>query len=412
MSFDSVVQYQQAFTGVFTDHHPPLMAWLWSKTNAIQDGPAGMLALHAALMWSGLWLFGEGAAMRGMRAAWLLPLLGFFPPIIGIEGLIWKDVSMAAALLFATGIAYRASAGGARAGWVAATVSLVAIFYAMAVRSNAPAAVGPVLVYWLYCVFPRLSARAAIRAGAVVLVLLLLVQWGVDTRLLHARRDHVSQFLETFDIAAIQCAGGDATIPAAFAHEAPGTTLCDAFDPRVVDKLYAAKVVGESTDRTALRELGRAWRRAIAGSPGKYLAHRWRVFSALLGIDVPDTSRLLWFPYSIARFYGLSFTFTANAITNAIGDGVTYANMANLYSGVVWVLLATAIALIAWRHRRTRGFSIEGALAASALCYLLPYFFVALAPDYRYFYWTIVASSVAALLSVLRGVSRAWPRSQ
>lgn len=407
-----MVQYQQAFTGVFTDHHPPLMAWLWSKTNAIWDGPAGMLALHAGLMWTGLWLFGEGAAMRGMRAAWLLPLLGFFPPIIGIEGMIWKDVGMATALLFATGIVYRASAGGARAGWVAATVSLVAIFYAMAVRSNAPAAVGPVLVYWLCCVFPRLSARAAIRGGAVVLVLLLLVQWGVDTRLLHARRDHVSQFLETFDIAAIQCAGGDASLPAAFAHEAPGTTLCGAFNSRLVDTLYAAGVVGESVDRSALRELGSAWRHAIIGSPGKYLAHRWRVFSALLGIDVPDVSRLLWFPYTVAGFYGLSFTFTANAITNAIGSGVAYANMANLYSGVVWLLLATTLALIAWRRRRARGFSIEGALAASALCYLLPYFFVAVSPDYRYFYWTVVATSVATLLTVLGGVARAWPRGQ
>jgi len=48
----------------------------------------------------------------------------------------------------------------------------------------------------------------------------------------------------------------------------------------------------------------------------------------------------------------------------------------------------------------------------SAIGYTLPYFFIAIAPDYRYIYWTIIATTIAALLTLLgqltpvRAVSR------
>jgi hypothetical protein len=416
VSIDSIAQYEQGLAGRFNDHHPPLMAWLWSLLGHITRGPSTMLVLHAALVWGGLWLFAEGAARRGLRHAWLLVLAGFLPPIIGIEGMIWKDVGMAAALLFATGLLYRASVHGARAGgWVAA-IAIAILFYATAVRANAPAATGPIAVYWAACVFPQVRARTAIRVGIGVLALLLLVQWGIDTRVLHARRMHASQVIETFDLAAIQCAGGDATIPPAFVRDGVhAKALCDAFDPRLVDLLYfdSGSPLQMSTDHSALRALGRAWRQAVVASPGLYIAHRWRAFTSLLGFGVPDAPRLLWSPYSVPNGYGI--TFTPNAVTGAIGVTVAFAHALGLYNGAAWLLLAGAVVLLLWRQRRQRArcdSAAAAALAVSAICYTLAYFFIAIAPDYRYIYWTIIATTIAALLALLgqltpvRAVSR------
>lgn len=412
-SLDTIAQYEQGLAGRFSDHHPPLMAWLWSVLGHAAGGPSTMLVLHAALVWSGLWLFADGAARRGLRHAWLLVLAGFLPPIIGIEGMIWKDVSMAAALLFTTGLLYRASAHGARVGgWVAA-VTVAILFYATAVRANAPAATGPIAVYWAACVFPQVRARTAIRVGIGVLALLLLVQWGIDTRVLHARRMHASQMIETFDLAAIRCAGGDATIPPAFVRDdARAKALCDAFDPRLVDFLYfdADSPLQMSTDHSALRALGRAWRQAVVAFPDLYIAHRWRAFTSLLGFGVPDAPRLLWSPYSVPNGYGI--TFTPNAVTGAIGATVAFANALGLYNGAAWLLLAGVVVWLSWRQRIRRDNRTAAALAVSAICYTLPYYFVAIAPDYRYIYWTIIATTIAALLVLLdrltpvRAVSR------
>ncbi len=377
------------------------MAWLWSRFDRVLRGPPGMLMLHVGLLWGALLLLAEGARRRGVRHAWVLLLTGLFPPILGIAGEIWKDVGMATSLLFATATLYFSSAGGARVRGPAATVALAAILYATAIRANAPAATGPIVVYWAYCVFPRLSLRKVLRIGIGVFLALIVVNWGIDTRLLHARRMHMTQMLEAFDIAGIRCAGGDATIPHAFVRRDPrALPICEGFDSRLVDLMYFGprSALQLDTDRGALRELGAAWRHAVVASPGHYLAHRWRAFTSLLGFGVPDATRLLWLPFSIANVHG--FVFEPNVVTDAIGAGVAISNAAGLYNGLAWLVVAFAVALIAWRNRG-RDVACEAALAVSAICYTLPYFFVALAPDYRYLYWTIVATAVGAVLTLL-----------
>ncbi len=417
MSVDSIQQYEQSLTRLYSDHHPPLMAWLWSLANHVVQGPQAIFMLHAALIWSALWLFAEGAARRGIRHGWLLVAAGFLPPILSIEGMVWKDVGMAASLLFATATIYRASAPtgefvadvGGRIGRIPAAIALLFIFYAMSVRVNAPAAAVPILVYWTVCTFAHAPWRTTLRTAGALLAMMLLLQWGLETRVLAARRDHVAQVLELFDVAAIRCGGGDAAIPAAFIRNQPhAMPLCAAFDSRDADLLlfipYAPLAM--TTDRSALRELGRAWRHAVAGSPGIYLAHRARAFAAVLGFGIPDAPRIYWAPFSVGNPYAI--TFTPNTLTDAIGHAAAFCGTLALYNGLPWLLAAFVVAAFAWR-RRAQDIRCEAALAASAITYTLPYFVVALAPDFRYVYWTVMASLLAALLTLLsrvRAVSR------
>ena len=54
MSTDSAVQILQARQGVYSDWHPPAMAYLWGLLESITvPGPAGMLILQSALIWGG-----------------------------------------------------------------------------------------------------------------------------------------------------------------------------------------------------------------------------------------------------------------------------------------------------------------------------------------------------------------------
>src|SRR5260370_15822462 len=54
MSPDSVEQFAQARSGLFTDWHPPIMSLLWRLADKLLPGPFGMLLLDNLLFWPGM----------------------------------------------------------------------------------------------------------------------------------------------------------------------------------------------------------------------------------------------------------------------------------------------------------------------------------------------------------------------
>jgi hypothetical protein len=421
VTVDSLAQFEQAIAGAYTDAHPPLMAWVWARLLHIVPGAAGMLWLHASLLWAALFLFADGAVAHGARHTWLVVAAGFVPPILGTAGEIWKDVGMAAALAFGAAIVYRAGARGERIGRVAALLALVPLFYATAVRANAPAATGPVLVYWAMRAWPRVSLRRACGIAVGVLTVFLLTQWGFE-RAIDAKRMHFAQVLETFDLAAIACGGRHGGAPPRippifFQQGSDAASLCRAFDPTRVDSLYSRPTspLRQDTDRTGLRELARAWRHAVLANLGAYLAHRATAFAAVLGFGASNAERSIWIPFSVANPYGLDYAY--NAVAATIGASVAVTAALGLYNGVPWLALASVVAFAGLR-RRDRAQALETCLALSALAYALAYFVVGIASDYRYLYWTVLASAVAGALSLARdprwsdGLARAWGRAR
>jgi hypothetical protein len=364
-----------------------------------------MLVLQAAMMWSALLLVADGARRRGLRRAWLVVAVGFLPPIIGIEGEIWKDVQMASSLLLAFALVYRGEVAPDRshAAWMIA--GLVPLFYGMAVRANAPTAVLPVAVYWASALLRRASLRRALAIGTVLVGAMLGAQAFVDRVLLEARHDYIAQFLAAFDIAAIRCAGGDATIPAALLR--PGAldaAICAAFDPYKVDFLFAPAnaPLARATNPATVDALTTEWLRAIRENPAIYAGHPVRAFGALMGFGThdDDIQRPVWIPSSIPNAYG--FEFEPNFATRAIGASAAVARVVGLYDGWIWLVLSGVVLAAFYRRRRdVRCNAGAAVLAISALMYALPYVFIAIAPDYRYLYWTVVASAVAGVLALL-----------
>src|SRR5687767_2684643 len=54
MSPDSISQLMQGRRGLYSDWHPPVMAWVWGMVDRVVAGAAGMLMLHNVLFWSAL----------------------------------------------------------------------------------------------------------------------------------------------------------------------------------------------------------------------------------------------------------------------------------------------------------------------------------------------------------------------
>lgn len=411
MSIDSNAQYVQAVLRNYGDQHPPVMAWLWGWTDRMVRGPGGMLLLHLAWLWGGLFAVAEAARRRALRHSWAIILVGFLPTTLSILGVIWKDVGMACALVCAVGLTSLAASSTRRPRILLLIIAMLLIAYATMIRANAAAATLPVAWLCAGTAFRIKRWRRALGAGVGIVVVTLGVQQVVEHYGLEARREHLSQMIMLYDLAAIECAGGPASIPPHYRSAAyDAAAFCDHYQSTQVDALFfeSASPLRVSGDEHEFSELRSAWLRTIVAEPIRYLRHHNRAFASLLGVrKASTTDRLL--RQSYWELNPAEFPFEGNVVSRAIDATTDALAHAGPFSGIVWLVLA-AVLLIRSRPL-ARAPRIEVALLASSILYFLPYYFLSLAPNWRFIYWSVLATAIAGVLIGLRALT-ARHRSQ
>ena len=122
---------------------PPMMSWVWGALDAVRPGPVGMWFLQTGMFFAGLGFF--IAAVGNFRWAFLIPLIGFFPPVLAVLTTIYKDTQMGAALLLAVGLL--AFSERQAAAWPLLIVPII-LTYAIGVRYNAIFSTIPLFLWW------------------------------------------------------------------------------------------------------------------------------------------------------------------------------------------------------------------------------------------------------------------------
>jgi hypothetical protein len=141
-----------------------------------------------------------------------------------------------------------------------------------------------------------------------------------------------------------------------------------------------------------------AWRRLVFDHPHAYLAHRWRAFRALLGLQ-EQVQAWVWVgedlvgadlvPNSPGRLQ-------ARLQRGALGLATTW-----IMRPYVYLLLVAALTLFGFADRNR----VVIALGASALASELALLFLSPTPDFRYSLWLVV-SALVMLFVTLRSRSR------
>ena len=167
MSPDSFAILIQARTGIFEDGHPPLMAAIWRQIDGIVPGPIGMLVLHLALFYGGFYLiFRWGAQRYGYFIVPVFFVVGMSPPIIGILGAIWIDITMAGFFIMAIGLFLAGYANQKDSRRVMLLLSaLVLATLGLAVRHNGAAGAFPLIAFFI---FQSMRTQAEDSASACV----------------------------------------------------------------------------------------------------------------------------------------------------------------------------------------------------------------------------------------------------
>ena len=106
MTYDAKYVYEDIAKGALGDWQSPVMTVLWGVIDPIAPGAGSMFLLIAATYWLGFGLLSLALARRGRRVALLLPLLAMTPPAFVFVGIIWRDVLFAVCWLLAASIAF------------------------------------------------------------------------------------------------------------------------------------------------------------------------------------------------------------------------------------------------------------------------------------------------------------------
>jgi hypothetical protein len=400
MSEDSFTQLAQARASDYTAHHPPLMALFWKPLDALLPGPGLLLVLQAALAWSGAALF-LSLVFRGWGAPAALLAFCLWPTVFSYLGTIWKDVQLGVALLWGVALTLAADRlGWRRALWVAP----LAFFYGAAVRLNGMTAILPLAVWWGWVAARPTGWRRRLLVGSLAGLVLTVATWG-GIRAVNGwlTRDHPipppEQALYIYDLIGLTGGSGTNYIPDYILRQPEARSihwLLQLWYPNTLSAIfYDPGNLQFTSDPEKLATLHAAWFRAVRDHPGLYFRHRLIMFEYLLGANTP----FVHYPFHDGMVKNdMGFSFLRTPLNVAVMSVLRDLKDSLFFRG--WAYLVAALALGVGGLLTRRLDAAGAALFASALGYALPYFMICPTGDFRYLWWTVLATLLLALTLV------------
>jgi hypothetical protein len=418
MSNDSLASLKQARTLEFTSWHPPIMALIWSVLDHLVRGPALMLVAQAMLYAaaaSKLCVEAFPALMRQFPRALVVLPFALFPPVLALNGMIWKDVWMSALLLLALAYLFRMASAVDRKSRLGAFVMVVlASLFATAFRHNAIAATAGLLAGACYFLWPDRLIALRLLASCMMGVLLagmLVLLVSTATRLI-AKPAHVTTPILMHDIAGIIVESGEPAVAGRYALSlAPGLSDKPKRFVRDIKRTYTPAAAGPIL-RTSRRpdapfainvydldhdaaSVKRAWLGMVKRYPGAYLRHRSHAFACLLQLCGTEG----WAKHSYVLNPAYVDVEGSNPMQSVLRRLFLSPAWVRIYAPAFWlvvVLLGGAIGLA--RIRSRPGLLIFMVLSAVGLAVSL--FFTSPIESYRYMHWIILTGWTAVWMAL------------
>lgn len=291
---DSIGQYQSALSGVYGDHHPALMSFLWRYMDKIHPGFGTMFFLQILLQYVGLTLI--FATLKDQPhiqkcPAWLLVLyiIPWWPQNFLYSYLIQKDTVFTFSFLSLCGILAWHTIKKQTLKWPSLLAVFALLVLGIGVKYQAQfCAIAPLL--WLG--FHQARRRPVFIRGLLSLFFALITYGTVNEINYHLvpdkQKSHSWQFVKLFDLAAISIASDLDFIPD---YNKTATydfgKIKERFQENAVDPyIYheSDNILQVTRDPSNEEDLQKRWRQAIWHHPWAYLKHRFVTFSyCLLG---------------------------------------------------------------------------------------------------------------------------------
>jgi hypothetical protein len=392
MTYDAKFVHQDIATQTLGDWQSPAMTVLWAWIDPIAPGSASMFLLIAALYWLAFGLLGIAVAGRSVWLAALPPVLALAPPALVFVGIIWRDV------LFSV------TWGNGRTRLPLQILGFVLCAFGALLRPNALIAAPILAAYIIWPLQFRWKRVAMIFVPAVIIffAVVQLVYYG----LLGASRQHPLQSIMVFDLGGISHFAQENQFPVSWNESEQRLLLNGCYRPTEWDiywRLEPCQFVMHKLEKEeklfGTPAVTDAWRRAIERHPVAYFEHR----AAFMWNFLAGSNLTMW----VADIEKPSATvFPDRKAFNAVRAIHDALKPTPLFRAGTWLLLCVATCGWAWQRRETREGAFAIGVCGAAAIYVLAFFAVGVASDFRYAYWAVLAG-LAAIPVLLDTATRA-----
>jgi hypothetical protein len=398
MTYDAKFVYEDIAKGAMGDWQSPVMVWLWGLIDPIAAGAGSMFLLIATTYWLGFGVLSLALASRGKAGALLLPLLAMTPPALAFAGIIWRDVLLATCWLLAAAIAFALTERPSRTRLIGQVLAIAWIALGVLLRPNALLA-APLLA--AYAVWPsRLTLRRVailyLPAAIGLFGVVQLVYYGV----LDAKRQHPLQTIMIFDLGGISHFAKENQFPVDWSEAESTMLLNTCYQPTQWD-IYWRLDPCDFVMRKVEREKGlfgtpaisRAWMAAVLLHPVAYLQHR----SAFMWNFLAADNLTMW---TADVEHPTRNVFVDRAAFNALVSANDMLKPTPLLRVGFWFLTCMAICVVGWRRSGPREAAFVFGVCGSAMVYVLSFYAVGVASDFRYGYWAVLAAIAGGVIAL------------
>jgi len=395
MTYDARFVYEYIAKGILEDWQSPVMILLWGLIDPIAPGPGSMFLLIVTLYWLAIGLLAFTLARRSIWPAVVLVLLALSPPAFIFQGIIWRDALFANAWLLAGIIAFAAGGCSAKLRLPVQAIALCLFAFGFLLRPNSIIA-APILaasILWPARFSWKRTAIVFVPAMAALFGLYQFVFYGV----LNVTRQHIEQAIMVYDLGGISHFAKENQFPVTWTEPETQLLLNGCYQPTEWDiywrlepcEFVMHKLNGEKLFGTPA--ITGAWLRAIARHPVAYLQHR----SAFMWNFLAGANLTMW---TDDVYDPTKKVFPDRPAFNALVAVHDALKPTPLFRAGTWLLLCVAVCAFAWRRRDTPAGTFAIGACGSAAVYVLTFFVVGVASDFRYAYWALLAGIAGAVV--------------
>ena len=397
-TLDARYVYGDAKSWTFADWQSPVMALLWWAIDPLARGAWSMFLLIASLYWLGFGLLAITVARQSRWLGLATPFLAFAPPAFFFVGIIWRDILFGVVWLVAAVLSFSVAERNSRARIPVQIVALLMVGLGVLLRPNAIFA-GAVL--GLYALWPmRLDLRRMLIWFVPAVIVCYAIVPTVYYGLIGAKRTNPLHSVMVFDLGGITHFTGENQFPVTWSDAETALLKDRCYDGKLWDVYWykePCQFVMKRLERPddiifGTSRLSNAWRNAIVAHPLAYLQHRATFMWNFLAR--PN----LVLPY--LDWEGPQATYGSNRFFRPLLELHQRIERTIMFRPGLWLAMALAIALVSWPARATPAGAFAIAVTVSAAIYVMTFFAVGVASDFRYAYWcvlAVLAGAVAAL---------------
>ncbi len=400
MPNDATYVYSYGQEWSFGDWQSPLMSIVWRLIDPLAPGAASMFLLITTLYWLGFGLLALTVARRSVGAGLLVPLLALAPPAFMLLVMLWRDMLFGVTWLLAAVISYAVAERMTPLRRVLQALALGLVAFGILLRPNAIAA-APLLA--VYVLWPR---RFDWRRAAIVFVPTLIAGYGlmhvVYYEILNVKRENPLHSLLVFDLGGITHFTGENQFPVTWSPQQTALLTSQCYNPDLWDTYWTlepCRFVMQRLERSddvifGTSRLSQAWLHAVTTHPLAYLQHR----TAVMWHFLTDANRTLELYHvndpAITPLAQNHFFKSLLAVHDTLKSTI-------LFRIGFWLILAIAVCALAWPARLTAAGAFALGAAGSAILYVISYWPLGVAADFRYGYWCVLATLAGAVTAFI-----------